>query len=156
MIVDRKREKPRDRRGFTLMEVVVVLTIMGVLIAIPIPTFQRAIEQSKLDVAAGHLRSIWAAQRFYRLEHGRYGSLADLAPGTAGADNLVEPSLISGTTFYDYSIALTIDGQSFVATALHPVQTRCTGSLTIDDGGTLVSGVTYNGEPMTPSMEPGP
>jgi type IV pilus assembly protein PilE len=147
---------PRIRRAFTLMEVMVVLTIMGIMMAIPAPRFLRAVEQSKLDVAAGHLRSIWAAQRFYRLEHGRYGSLAELAPGTGGDDVLIDPALRSGETIYAYAITLGGDSQSFIATALHPDHPRCVGSLTIDEQGTLFSGVTYNGQAMGPSLEPGP
>jgi type IV pilus assembly protein PilE len=156
MTASRGPTHPSLRRAFSLLDLVVVMTMMGVLVAIPIPTFQRSVEQSKLDVAAGHLRAIWAAERFFRLEHGRYGSLAELAPGTVGGDDLIEPTLLTGTMFYSYSITLAVDGQSFVATAGHPDLPRCVGSLTIDDGGTLTSDVTYNGQVMTPSLEPGP
>ena len=154
MISSRPSTLKSNRRGFTLMEILVVMTIMGVMIAIPVPSFLRAVEQSKLDVAAGHLRAIWTAQRFYHLEHGRYGSLAELAPGTSG-DDLIEPALISGTTFYAYSITLADNSQAFVATALHPNQIRCHGSLTIDERGTLISEVTSNGQALSPSLEPG-
>ena len=61
----------RTRRGYTLLELMIVVTIMGVLIAMPAPMFGRAIEQPKLDVAASNLRSIWAAERFYYLEKGQ-------------------------------------------------------------------------------------
>ena len=149
-----QRRPPRP--GFTLMEVLIVLVIMGVLISIPVPTFMRSVEQSKLDVAAGHLRAIWAAERFFHLENGRYGSLAELAPGTGGDDDLIEPTLVSGATFYAYSITVAADGQSFVASAVHPDHPRCVGSLSIDESGTLSCEVTYNGETMTPSLEPTP
>ena len=156
MIFQRPPVPSRTRRGFTLMEVVVVVTIMGVMIAIPAPAFLRSVEQSKLDVAAGHLRAIWAAQRFYRLENGQYGSLSQLAPANGTGDDLIESSLISGETFYSYTVTLAADGRSFVATAAHPPQSRCSGSISIDESGTLTGAVTYNGQPMSPSMEPGP
>ena len=143
-----------QRRGFTLLEVVIVMTIMGVLIAIPTPIFLRAVEQSKLDVATANLRSIWSAQRLYRLENGRYGSLSDLAPG--GDANLLDPSILSSSTFYGYSIVPSADGQSFVATAQHPLTSQCNGSITIDDSGTLSCNITMSGVPMSPSLEPGP
>src|SRR3954465_1057644 len=104
----------------TLMEVAVVMTIMGIMIAIPVPTFLQSIEQSKLDVAAGHLRSVWSAERFYHLEHGRYGTLAELAAGAGGGDDLIEPTIAAGETFYGYTIVPGGDGQSFVATAVRP------------------------------------
>ena len=53
-----RQDSPSTRRGFTLMEVVIVLTIMGILIALPAPMFLRAIEQSKLDAAAANLRHL--------------------------------------------------------------------------------------------------
>jgi Tfp pilus assembly protein PilE len=135
-----------------MIEVVVVMTIMGVMIAIPIPTFLRAVEQSKLDIAAADLRAIWAAQRFYHLENRTYAdSLDKLAPGTADGD-LIESTLTSGTSFYAYEITRG-DAQSFTATATHPVQPRCTGYLSIDEGGTVTSYVYYDGELMTPSKE---
>lgn len=130
-----------------------VMTIMGVLIAIPIPSFLRAVEQSKLDAAAGHLRAIWAAQRLYRLEHGQFGTLADLAPENGEA--LIDPVLVSGSTYYAYSITLSGDSLSFVAVAQHPEAPRCTGSLSIDETGTLTNNVTYNGQAMTTSLESG-
>ena len=67
--------------------------------------FGRAIEQPKLDVAVSNLRSIWAAERFYYLETGRYGTLSDLAADALASD-LVDPTILNGTAFYAYSVAL--------------------------------------------------
>lgn len=147
------------RRGFTLLEVTVVMTIMGVMLAIPAPMFFRAVEQSKLDVAAGNLRAIWGAQRFYYLEYGRFGTLDELAPdpdpsvapSTLHAA-LIEPTIASGATFYVYTVSP--DGLS--ATARHPGAARYQGAITIDQNGTLTCGVTCAGEPMSPSLEPNP
>ncbi len=68
----------RARRGFTLVEVMVVLTMIGILTAICAWTFPRAVEQSRADLAAANLRTIWAAQRFYRLKNGVYAGSIDL------------------------------------------------------------------------------
>jgi prepilin-type N-terminal cleavage/methylation domain-containing protein len=145
--------KSTHQRGFTLLEVMIVMTIMGVLIAIPTPIFLRAVEQSKLDVATANLRSIWSAQRMYRMENGRYGSLSDLAPG--GDRALLDPSILSPSTFYGYAIVVSADGQTFVATAQHPATSQCNGTITIDESGTLTCNITYSGAPMSPSLEPG-
>ena len=50
----------------------VVLTVIAIMAAMCIPTFQRAIEQSRADVAAANLRAIWAAERLYWLEYHAY------------------------------------------------------------------------------------
>lgn len=148
--------RPRPRRGFSLMELTVVMAIMGVLVTLPVPTFRRALEQSKLDTAAGQLRSIWAAERFYRLENGVYGSMSDLAGARGGS--LVDASLSAsaGSTSYQYAITLGDDRLSFVATATHPDQPGGTGALTIDQDGTLTSTVTFDGAALTPSRETQP
>lgn len=77
-------------RGSTLIELMVVVVITGVLAAMAVPSFQRAVEQTRVDQAAATLRTIWAAQRFYRLEHGAYATkLVDLVEA-----ELVEPELL--------------------------------------------------------------
>ena len=144
----------RRRRGFTLVEVVVVMTIMGIMIAIPTPMFLRAVEQSKLDVNAANLRAIWNAERLYRLEHGRFGSISDLLPG--GDENLIDPSIVSATAYYQYAISVSADGRSFTVSAQHPGSSRCYGSIAIDQDGTLTCQVYYDGAVMTPSLEPEP
>ena len=146
--------RPR-RRGFTILELMIVVTIMGVLIAVPAPMFGRAMEQPKLDVAASNVRSIWAAERFYYLEKGRYGTLSDLAADTLASD-LVDPTILSGAAFYSYTVVPSTDGQSFVATAAHPTSTICSGTVTIDQTGNLAWNVAYAGQVMTPSLEPRP
>jgi prepilin-type N-terminal cleavage/methylation domain-containing protein len=149
--------RKRRSRGFSLLELTVVLMIMGVLIAIPAPRFGQAIEQPKLDVAASDLRSIWAAERFYYLEHGQYGALSDLSADALGSD-LVDPSILNGTAFYAYSVAPGSDGtwQTFAATATHPASSTCSGTLAIDQAGNLACNVAYAGRAMTPSLEPSP
>jgi prepilin-type N-terminal cleavage/methylation domain-containing protein len=142
------------RRGYTLVEIVVVLTIMGVLIALPAPYFVRAVEQAKLDVAGGNLRAIWAAERLYFLQSGRFGLLTNLGSNPPASTDLIDGTIVAGTTFYAYSISVSTDGQSFTATATHPAGSQCAGSITINQAGTLVSSVTYGSLVMTPSLEP--
>lgn len=143
------------RRGYTLLEIMLVLTIMGVLIAVPAPMFGRAVEQPKLDVAAGNLRSIWSAERFYFLENGRFGTLSDLAADTLTHD-LIDPTVLAGTTTYNYGVEPSADGQTFLATATRSSSPQCSGTITIDQTGTIVCQVVYLGRAMTPSLEPHP
>jgi prepilin-type N-terminal cleavage/methylation domain-containing protein len=151
----RRRSRTRTRRGYTLLELMIVVTIMGVLIAVPAPMFGRALEQPKLDVAASNIRSIWAAERFYYLETGRYGALSDLAADSLASD-LVDPTILNGTAFYSYTVVPSTDGQSFLATAVRPASSACSGTVTIDQAGNLAWTVTYAGQLMTPSLEPTP
>jgi prepilin-type N-terminal cleavage/methylation domain-containing protein len=152
----RTAPRPRRRGGYTLLEVVVALTIMAVMISIPAPLFTRAIEQSRLDVAAANVRAVWCAERLYRLEYGTYTDLDTLA-----AEKLLDPTLASGgSSYYAYSVSAA-DGStmvdSFVVRAIHPDSPRCSGYLTIDQDGRLACSVSYGGtSAMNPSFEAPP
>ncbi len=92
------------RGGFSLLEMMVVLVVIGVLVAIAAPSYQRAIDQSHTDVAAANLRAIWAAQRIYWLEYQVYTDKSTLE--TAG---ILDPKIESDPTF-DYTVSTSTDG----------------------------------------------
>ena len=121
----------RTPGGFTLVELMIVLTIMGVLATMCVPAFQRAIEQSRADVAAANLRAIWSAERLYWLECHSYTTASHLE--TLRDLGLVDKEIASasGSGGYDYAVTGT---DPFEATA-----TSQQGSITIkiDESGEL-------------------
>jgi prepilin-type N-terminal cleavage/methylation domain-containing protein len=66
------------RPGYTLVELMVAVVLIGILTAICAVSFPRAIEQARADLAAANLRNIQAAQRFYKLYYSA-GTGADYA-----------------------------------------------------------------------------
>lgn len=89
------------RWGFSLIEVVVTMTILAVLLALSAPSVIRTMEQSHADLAGAGLRSIAAAQRFYWLENRTYApTIQDLLD-----DELVDQELIDASPRYEFSIA---------------------------------------------------
>ena len=58
-----------SRRGFTLIEILVVMTIISLLIGIILPSFGQAREQSKKAVCLSNLRSIGQGVQEYLDEH---------------------------------------------------------------------------------------
>jgi prepilin-type N-terminal cleavage/methylation domain-containing protein len=88
------------RTGFSLVELVVVVAIIGVLVAISAPQYQRAIEQSRANIAVANLRAIWAAQRLYWLEYQVYAEKSTLESQTCG---LLDPNIDLDRT-YNYNI----------------------------------------------------
>ncbi len=72
------------RRGFTLVEMAIVVVILGVLAALAVPNFSRMRERAMVARAIGDLRAIGLDLTDYRLDHGNAlpASLAEV--GRAG------------------------------------------------------------------------
>lgn len=62
----------KNQRGFTLLELMVCVTIVGVLATVAIPMFQVIPERSKSTEAVTALGLIRAAMRIYYAEHGTF------------------------------------------------------------------------------------
>src|SRR4051794_10467781 len=93
---DRSRTR---RRGYSLMEVAVVVTLMSVILSMTAPSFQRAVETTRADLAAANLRALWAAERFYWLEYRTYtDDLSRLA-----ALGLLDPQVPTASAPFAYS-----------------------------------------------------
>jgi general secretion pathway protein G len=130
------------RRGWSLVEVMVVVTVMSVLIAMAIPSFQRSLEQSRADVAAANLRAIWSAERLYWLENRTYTSdLTELQ-----SLGVLDPMIVSGTSWYAFAV-IAADSTAFTATVTRTGSSLWTGQFTIDETGTVSGVIQASGEP---------
>ncbi|WP_411881448.1 type II secretion system major pseudopilin GspG [Polaromonas sp. YR568] len=82
--LDKKYLRPRPRRGFTLIEIMVVLVIMGVLAALIVPNLMERPDQARATAARQDVGAIMQALKLYRLDNGEYPS------ATQGLRALVE------------------------------------------------------------------
>ena len=67
----------KDQHGFTLIELVVVVLIIGVLASIAVPRLANAWDDAKASACKANMRQIEAALELYYFEHGEYPSAAD-------------------------------------------------------------------------------
>ncbi len=77
------RRRPKvwaaDCRGFSLVELVLVVSFIGILMTIAIPTFKRFVERARMARAAADIRAIEKDITSYALDNDRYpNSLAEI------------------------------------------------------------------------------
>ena len=64
----------RGQKGFTLVELAIVIVIIGVLASFGVPRFRDAVERSKAGESLNYLSAVRAAQERYHAREGTYAS----------------------------------------------------------------------------------
>lgn len=73
----------RDSKGFTLVELMVVLLIIGILVAIAIPVYNTVQKNSKEKACRANIRTIEGAATQYHADTGNWpDEVSDLMPET--------------------------------------------------------------------------
>jgi type IV pilus assembly protein PilA len=118
------------RKGFTLVELAVVIVIIGVLAAFGVPRFLQSVERSKASEAFQYLAAIRSAQERYLSKEGVYadaltkldiqqtspkyftvGTITATNPGGGAPTWTLTLTRIAATSSYgDYSVIFTNDG----------------------------------------------
>ena len=115
------------RAGFTLIEMLIVVSIIGILSAIAIPLFSKQQLRTKSTEAKTNLSAIRVAQQSNFSELGLYqaaGAEPEIIPGTQPTDFDVAGSDLAeigwapeGRVYFSYAIAIAADASGFTADA---------------------------------------
>ena len=62
----------RDQRGFTFVEIMVVVAILAILAAIVVPRIMGRTDEAKVTAAKVQMRNIEGALKLYKLDTGKY------------------------------------------------------------------------------------
>jgi len=131
----------RGQKGFTLIELMIVVVIIGILAALAIPRFMKATTKSKQSEAKQVLKQIYTMQRTYRQANDIYWDPTGAVAGSATPDAFATLGVeIMPTARYSYSLA-GVTVTTFTATADVPNpgldDDAAPDTWTIDQDGTL-------------------
>jgi len=100
--------KGEGERGFTLIEMMIVVAIIAILVAILVPNFMRARAQAQTAACEANLKEIATALELYQTDHQAYPDVTALTDVTNTEANLgsylrqtpIDP--VAPTSFYQY------------------------------------------------------
>jgi prepilin-type N-terminal cleavage/methylation domain-containing protein len=149
------RRRPRHSRtrkwGYSLVEMIITMMVVGVLISMGIPRFQQSVEQARANVAGANLQAIWSAQRLFWLQNRTYAIDVHTPLDTLQAANpsfpLIDPALTTTTASYTYTVTGPVDGSTFTATATRNGTSGWSGAWTIDQNGQTGGAILQAGQP---------
>lgn len=82
-----KRLERGDERGFTLVELIVVVAILGLLMLLAIPSYSQYVDLARADRAEADIRTLEKEITAYAIDNGRFPN----GLGDIGRDTLMDP-----------------------------------------------------------------
>ena len=77
-------EKKTGQKGFTLIEILIVIAIVGILAAVAVPSYQESVRKARRSDAKVVLEAAAAAQERWYFQYNRYTGSVDDIGGTSG------------------------------------------------------------------------
>jgi type IV pilus assembly protein PilA len=112
-----ERIKMKNERGFSMLELLIVVAVVTLIAAMAIPNLKKARQSASSASAVQSLRTVTTAQQMYRQKYQVYGTLSQLAP-----EGTLDSTLRTGTkSSYLFTITLAGDQLHYSCTA-NPIE----------------------------------
>ena len=103
--------------GFSLIELLIAVVLVGILLAVALPTFNNSQRKSRRSDAFAALSAVQLAQERWRSNHTTYGATADVLPNTTSTSGYYSLSVRgdSNTATGYIALASAVSGTSQAA-----------------------------------------
>lgn len=108
---------PAGTTGFTLLELIVAIVIVGILAAVAVPQYHATTRRAYEAAAKEDLRNLMTAEEIFRHRNDSY---SDGTQATAGAPVLDENGEVLIRTSHGVTVTVTAGADGFTAVAGHP------------------------------------
>jgi type IV pilus assembly protein PilA len=120
------------KKGFTLIELIIVIVIIGILAAIAAPMMAGNVNRAKKSEAVSVMGAIRTAERLYYVDQSSYRTVAVDGWGTTPLNTYITQADLDGRYFNSAQYSVTSDNGWYV---------RCTGTET---SGTALGAMNMN------------
>lgn len=152
-----RRTATTARRGFSLIELLIVISIILIIITMAVPKFNKAKEFANETQAISEIRTIHEVQVQYQSQYGRFAtSLTELGPPQSGAASPASADLVDATVAAGvksgYKFTVTGNQSGYTINA-NPETYGTTGNRTFFSDQTMVTRANDGAEPATASSK---
>jgi len=133
--------RDKNENGFSLVELLLVVVIIGIIATISIPAFQKGIWASENGRAQSNLRTIHSTQVGFYSQRGRFARLSELNTELGGGlGTIVDDALIRGTYVFEMEPMVPTDDDlrtEYIISATRSVGSDAVYRYSLDQSGVI-------------------